>query len=242
MLYSVLIDDEPHAVSEFEALIARVPGIANLASFWEVESAVDYLGRRDGVDVIFTDIDMPDIDGLEAAEMLRSFCDFLIYVTGHRKFALEAFSAMASGYLLKPVGLSDLIRQVSAIQDKKKSYLKHVADGFEDSIMMIKGDNKNTFIPTDLREVIAIKAMLNYVIIQATSGEEITYMGLKAIEAVLKPKPYFIRISRSAIISMYHVKKVEGNVVFMKNNTVFDVGEKYRNAFHAFLRDHLPRI
>lgn len=233
-LSCIIIDDEPHAANELEMLLDRTPGIENLASFNDVGSAIAFLNDRRKVDIIFSDIMMPKINGLVAAELFRNHCEFLIFVTAHRDFALEAFDAMAAGYLMKPLRQEALMKQLAEISRKRvKIPVTEIREG---DFIMVKGSNKNSFKKIICRDIIYIEAMLNYVKITTVRGSEITYIGLKALEESLSGKKNFLRISRSVIISLDHLESVDGNTVRMAGKSNFTIGESYRNTFYVFLR------
>lgn len=228
----VIIDDEQHAVTELAELIARTPGIFLVADFKDVTRAVQFFGAGEKVDVIFSDIDMPLVDGISAGKLLKGYCRELVYVTAHRGFALEAFGVDASGYLLKPVGLQALVEIVAKLSER----LSYGLASSDDSIAFIKGDRKHSFLKLVFSEVIFIKAMLNYVQIFTLEGTKVTYMGLKAMEELLRYKNYFLRISKSVIVNMEFVKSVEGNGLYLADGTSLVVGETYREHFRDFLR------
>lgn len=228
----VIIDDEQHAVAELAELIERTPGIFLVADFKNVNQAAQFFGAGEKVDVIFSDIDMPLIDGISAAKLLQTYCKELVYVTAHRKFALEAFGVDAAGYLLKPVGLQAMVEKVAKLSER----LSYGLVGSDDSIAFIKGDRKHSFLKLAFSEVIFIKAMLNYVQIFTLDGTKVTYMGLKAMEELLRYKNYFVRISKSVIVNMEFVKSVEGNGLYLTDGTSLVIGETYREHFRDFLR------
>ncbi|MBN8879820.1 MAG: response regulator transcription factor [Sphingobacteriales bacterium] len=227
----IIIDDELHAIAELVDLIEKTPGIYLLNSFENIQAAVTYLADNKTVDIIFSDIEMNDIDGISAAKILHRYCDYLIYVTAHRNFALDAFGVNAAGFLVKPVSHQDLINQVAIIADK----IKKSASSSKD-IIFIKGSSKNTFIKLDVKSIICVSALLNYVNIHTCKGAEVTYIGLKAVAELLKKQDHFFRISKSVIINLNYVERVDGNLVRLINNNIFTIGEKYRSAFHDFLR------
>lgn len=231
-IYSIIIDDEPHAISELEDMIKRTPGISLLASFYNVDDALKFLSEGHNVDIIFSDIDMPIINGISAAKILKTYCDYLIYVTAHRDFAIDAFGVNAAGYLLKPVSTNTFITKIAEIASNiKKTKLNNDQD-----IIFIKGGHKNAFIKLDLSSVIYIEAMLNYVKLHTKNGDEITYSSLKKIEDLLKYKGNFFRISKSCVINLDFMDRVDGNLIKMNDGEAFNIGEKYRDAFHEFLR------
>ena len=230
----IVIDDEPHAVAELTHLIKLIPGIRMVDSFDSVQGALGYLSEHEAVDVIFSDIEMPTLNGISAAKILRGYCNYLIYVTAYRNFAFEAFGVNANGYLLKPVSENALIDQVTEIREGLKNKRNHPAK----NIAFIKGGSKNAFIKVDWNNVIYVQALLNYVNIYTVKGNEVTYAGLKFLEEFLKEQDHFMRISKSIIVNMNYLDKVDGNVVKLANNSTFTIGDKYRNAFHEFLRKH----
>ncbi|TKC00049.1 LytR/AlgR family response regulator transcription factor [Pedobacter cryotolerans] len=228
----IIIDDEPHAISELEDLIMRTPGIGLLGSFYNVNDAVRFLNEGQIVDIIFSDIDMPLINGIAAAKILKAYCSNLIYVTAHRNFAIEAFAVNAIGYLLKPVGIEAFVSKISEITLS----IRNIKGNSNQDLIFIKGSHKNAFIKLAFSDVIRIEAMLNYVKIFTQKGDEITYVGLKKLEDILKKKCNFFRISKSSIINLDFMDRVDGNVIKMNDGGALNIGEKYRDAFHEFLR------
>ncbi|WP_199119933.1 LytTR family DNA-binding domain-containing protein [Pedobacter sp. ASV28] len=233
----IVIDDEPHAVSELTDLIGMVPGIYLLNSFENVKDAVSYLSSHKTVDVIFSDIEMPTLNGISAAKILHQYCDYLIYVTAHRNFALDAFDENAAGYLLKPISQHTMVNQVMKLREHLKKRVNSQTEG----MVFIKGGNKNTFIKLEWDKVIYVKALLNYVNIHTSKGDEVTYIGLKLLAELIKKQDHFFRISKSVIVNLNYIERVEGNMVRLMNDNTFTIGDKYRNAFHEFLRKRTLR-
>lgn len=234
-LTSVVIDDEPHAAEELELLIGRTPGIENKKTFHDISAAIDFLDDFGKVDIIFCDISMPEINGLDAGKILSGKCMFLIYVTAYREYALEAFGVNAAGYLLKPLSHATLIEK---IDDLRKRISQKSLPEIEDGYILAKGSNKNSFNKIEISQIVYIEALLNYIKIYTTKEFFITYVGLKDVEQILSQKHGFIRISRSVIISMRYLEKVEGNVLKLHDAPNFTVGETFRSDFYALLKRH----
>jgi two-component system LytT family response regulator len=228
----IIIDDEPHAISELEDMIKKTPGISLLGSFYNVNDAWEFLSENHQVDIIFSDIDMPVINGISAAKILKTYCDYLIYVTAHRNFAIDAFVVNAAGYLLKPISLDSFVTKITEISQN----IRNRKQDNEEDLIFIKGGHKNSFIKLAFSDIIRIEAMLNYVKIYTLKGDEITYVGLKKLEDLLKKKSNFFRISKSSIINLNFMDRIDGHVVKLNDGGVFTIGEKYRDAFHEFLR------
>ncbi len=231
-IWSIIIDDEPHAVSELADILARVPGISVSGEFGNVSDALAFLKEIGHIDVIFCDIQMPRLNGIAAAELLKTYCDHLIYVTAYREHALDAFNVHAAGYLLKPVSTEAVIKIITNVVQKQK---RHIGQRSDESVF-IKGGNKNLFTKINLKEVYAIEAMANYVTIRSIDRELVTYMSLKSVAEQLRKYENFYRISKSVLVNMDQVKTVDGYVIRMRNEQIYSVGETHRAAFLDFVR------
>lgn len=229
---SIIIDDEPHASAELADIVACVPGISVSGEFANVADALVFLKSVGHVEVIFCDIQMPRLNGIAAAELLKAHCDHLIYVTAHREHALEAFNVHAAGYLLKPVSAEAVIKVITNVINRNK---RDLIQRSEESLF-IKGGNKNLFTKIDLKEVYAIEAMANYVTIRSAGRELVTYMSLKSVAEQLRRHENFYRISKSVMVNVDQVKTVDGYVIRMRNEQIYSVGETHRTAFLDFVR------
>lgn len=233
-LNCIIIDDEPHAIVELLELIESTQEIDALRCFEDAYNALVYLKAHGPVDIVFSDISMPGLNGLDAARTINAYCEFLIFVTAYKEFALDAFGVNASGYLVKPVGIKSFIEQLEIIFSKKNDHDRLKND--HDDILFLKGPQKNSFIKIHYNDIVFIEALLNYVIVHTTKRDEITYLGLKGMEEKLRNNETFFRVAKSVIISINFLDRVEGNIVRLTNKKFFPIGEKYRNAFHEFLR------
>ena len=235
----IVIDDEPHAIDELAELIAGVPFLEMGASFQNIKQAIAYLQQAGHVDIIFSDIDMAELNGIEAAGMLNNYCHFLVYVTAYRDYALEAFGAKANGYLLKPVSYVSFHEQMEGLNLKYQDILKLQKD--DQDFLFIKGGQKSSFIKIRFNDIVYIEAMLNYIMIHTIAGHEITYIGLKAMEDKLQGKEIFYRINKSIIISLNFLDRVDGNIARLTTRQNFQIGDKYKSVFLEYLRKHTLR-
>jgi DNA-binding LytR/AlgR family response regulator len=232
----IVIDDEPHAVDELEDLIGQVPNLSLLSTFSDAKLAIAYLQETGNVDIIFSDINMAVLNGIEAAEIMNKYCHFLVYVTAHREYAPEAFGARADGYLLKPVTYISFTQKIEDISNKFQDIIRLQRE--ENQFLFIKGGQKSSFIKIKYSDIVYIEAMLNYIMIHTTTGQEITYIGLKAMEDKLHVMDVFFRINKSIIISLNYLDRVDGNIARLANGTSYQVGEKYKSVFLEFLKKH----
>ena len=228
----ILIDDEPHAIYELEELIGYMPRLIIVKTFMNAGEAISFLQGNGNVDFIFSDIHIPGINGIDSASIFKKYCRFLIYVSAHREYALEAFNVSASSYLVKPVSRSifltkmdELIAQINSSQTIIKP----------DDVLFVKGNAKGTFTRINYNKIIFIEGLLNYVVIHMESERLITYMGLKDILEKMADSHLFIRVNKSIIVSVNYISHVNGNTVYLSNKTHFSIGSRFKSAFHEYL-------
>ena len=124
MLRTIIVDDEKKAAARLERLIQQEGTLSLAGSFTHPRDAMDFIADQD-VDIVFLDIEMPDMNGLELSEdIFEKKPDIdVVFVTAYDKYALRAFQAHGIGYLLKPVGLEDVRKQIAAIQKRRQAKL-----------------------------------------------------------------------------------------------------------------------
>ncbi len=233
-LNCIIIDDELHAISELSELINLNANLNLLNTFVDARDAIAYLQEISHVDIVFSDISMPALNGLNAGKMLNKYCKFLIYVTAHREFALDAFGVNAAGYLTKPVIYLEFMERMEIVFEKYGSAVERKLP--KDAILFVKGGLKNSFIKINYNHIVYIEALLNYIIIHTESNSYITYITLKKMEEKLINQEEFFRISKSIIVSLNYVTKVDGNMVMMSNRKSHELGVKYKSVFLEFLK------
>lgn len=232
----IVIDDEPHAIEELSELIVEVPHLNLVKTFPDAKQAIAYLQEVGHVDIIFSDISMSVLNGIEAAEIISNYCHFLVYVTAYREYALDAFGAKADGYLLKPVSYIAFRQQVEDLNIKFLDIIKLQKE--ENQFLFIKGGQKSSYIKIKYSDIVYIEALLNYIMIYTTAGHEITYIGLKAMEDKLQHMDVFFRINKSIIISLNYLDRVDGNIARLSRGESYQIGDKYKSVFLDFLRKH----
>ena len=233
ILKVVIIDDEPAGISEMESMVYATPGVEWVASFSNVSEALAFLNVNGIIELIFSDIEMPGIDGIAAAHLLSGYCKFLTYVTAHRHYSQQALDEYASGYLLKPLEPLRFIDHVETLRRKNNSFLKLYRK--EPEFIFVKGDSKNSIIKVAIREIMYIRGMLNYVSIYTLKGSVITYISLLGVQQKLSAQPEFYRIGKSTIISLNFLESIDGHLAFMSDRSAFPIGEKYRAIVQELL-------
>lgn len=227
----ILIDDEPLARIEMEALIKEVSHLQVLGSFSNARVALDFL-RSNDVDLVFLDIEMPMVNGLEFASQLQGAA-MVIFTTAYPQYALKSYELDAIDYLLKPIEVSRLDKAVR----KAESYLKLLASHPEDNtiegnteeFLLIKSDRKFHRIKySDIRFVEGLK---DYVVIHLANTRLITAMNLKTFHQKIGQGNFF-RISKSYIVNISYIESFDNHTIYVGENEL-PLGEVYRKEFFA---------
>jgi len=237
-LKCIVIDDEPYSITQIEELISATPGVTHEQSFENAYDAMNYLHQHKHIDVILSDIGMPFINGIEGAKLLKPYCDYLIFITGHRDYAEESFEVGVDGYLLKPLRKLKFIQQIQRLIASKLPLLS--ATRKDDNFVLIKGGLKNNYLSLQYENVMYIKAMSNYIQVFTRDKVFTSYHTLSDMEEALKDRTEFLRINRSEILSFNHVTQIDGFRIMLHNGTKFSVTRSYKKKFEEFLNNRLP--
>lgn len=235
-LNCITVDDEPLALNLISAFAAQTPFLELKGKFGNAVQALQALHEQT-IHVIFLDIQMPDLNGMElarvvshsnAAEQTR-----IIFTTAYNQFAVEGYKVDALDYLLKPFGYDEFLRAAS----KAKKYFELLQDNAPGEVfenyMFVKSDYKH--IRVDFDSISYIESVRDYVKIHLASplSPVITLSSLKAIEDKL-PASRFLRIHRSFIVAVSKVDFVSKNAVQV-GPVEIPVGELYKDAFKTLL-------
>jgi len=233
MIRCLAIDDEPFALQQLGSYIEQMPYFELVAKCQSALEAKEVL-EHDQIDAMFTDINMPDMGGLDLVKSLPT-PPIIVFTTAYADYAVEGFRVNATDYLLKPFGLEDFKR---AAQKVKEQYdLKNqtaVSTIDEDDAMFLKTDYKVVRINTgDIRY---IEGMSEYLRIHLDSQAKplIVLLSMKKIEERL-PKSMFMRIHRSYIINLRKIKEVNKSRVIMGEDIYLPIGDMYKEQFNNYI-------
>lgn len=233
----IIIDDEQYAIDQLKAFITQIPNLYLHATYLSSVEALMAVKEEDQIDFIFLDIEMPEINGLDLAKTLRAKTKHLVFTTGHSGHAITAFDLKASHYLLKPISFNKFAITIAELLTKESDTVKEYV---KPKLQFVKADQKNLYHYIDSSSITHIEAAKNYVTIFTENEQEnfITHIGLNHVEEALDPEE-FIRIHKSYIVSKQAIRKVEGNIIKLKNGRSFQIGEVYKPAFYEFLKEGL---
>jgi DNA-binding LytR/AlgR family response regulator len=237
----VIIDDDRDAIDILSSFIEEMPDFEVFKVFTSPLNALLEISENDGIDIIFIDIDMPQLSGLELAKTIRGKTKHLIFTTAHAEYAIKAFDLDASHYFLKPISFNKFAVGVAKFlrNEPDKLALEGVASpSITSRSLFIKGDNKGKFVNINRGDIYYVEGMLNYVQIRTKDETYVTYLGMNEIEIALG-KTEFIRINRSYIVSKAAIKKVDGNRILLKNGADLPIGNQYKANFFTYLNETL---
>ncbi|MBC6109088.1 LytR/AlgR family response regulator transcription factor [Pedobacter fastidiosus] len=238
-LKCVVIDDEQHAIEVLTDHIAEMPGLNLFKTFTSPIQALTEISADDEIDLLFMDIDMPGINGIELAKNIREKAKYLIFTTAHPDYALQAFDVQSDQYLLKPISFAKFALGIDRILKKEANNVKNATkDADQVAALYIKGDHKYAFSNIAIDEILYIKALQNYIQIITKGETHTTYLTLKEIEKALETHA-FIRVNKSNIVAKSAIKKVDGNIIRLVNNEMIQIGEGYKEAFFAYVQNSL---
>jgi len=223
----LVVDDEPQAREVIKRYIEQVP-ILELAG--ETTNALDALRllREQPVDLLFLDIDMPQLKGIDLIRILKD-PPKVILTTAHAEYALESYELNVVDYLLKPIQLERFLKAVQkVIHTDGINVDSYTAMGKPDTkpFVYFRADRKMVKVLLD--EILYIESMKDYIKVITIQGTVITKQSISSVEALL-PESHFIRAHRSFIIALTHIRSYTGELVDIDGVEV-PIGKLYRQS------------
>lgn len=232
-LSCAIIDDEPLAVELMESYVRKTPFLELQGSFGSGVAAFGMLRDRP-VDLLFCDIQMPGLNGVEFSRMLPADTR-VIFTTAFSRYAVEGFRVNAVDYLLKPISYADFL---AAAQKALEWFeLKRRAGAPADDLRSIFVKTEYRLRQIELERILYIEGLKDYVKIHVEDEPHpvLSLMSLKSLEEQL-PTDRFIRVHRSYIVQPAKIRTIERNSIVFGRERI-PISENYRQAFFDFLSD-----
>lgn len=229
----IAIDDEPLALKQMKAYIDKTPFLDLVDVFDNAFEAMELLAKSD-VDLIYVDINMPDLSGMDFVKSLEN-APMIIFTTAYAEYALEGFKVNAVDYLLKPIAYTDFLK---ASQKAKELFeLKNQGKGIEskikDNYLFVKSEYK--LLRINLDDITYIEGMREYIRIHFENQKPVmTLLSMKMIDQEL-PKEKFMRVHRSYIVNLGKVNTVERQRIVFDSKTYIPVSDQYKDDFQRFI-------
>jgi two-component system LytT family response regulator len=231
MIRCIAIDDESLALDLLEDNIRRTPFLKLLKSFTSGFDALEFL-RQEPVELIFLDIRMPDLTGLQLLKVIQPK-PLVILITAYEKYALEGFELDVVDYLLKPVPYERFLKAVTKARElillRRAALALSTKEETAPSsgYIFVKSDYKQVRI--DFSEILYIEGLKDYIKIYNGEKPVITQMSMKSISEKL-PEKDFMRVHRSFIINVHRIQYVQRMHIRVGNKDI-PIGENYRDQF-----------
>ncbi len=230
MIHCIAIDDEPIALDVISNFCKKIPGLELIQCFTQTSAAKRYV-QNFPVDLIFMDIEMPDVNGLEFYKSLPQNL-MVIFTTAHSQYAIEGFNVDAIDFLLKPIEF-ERFQQACQKAFKQFDYL-HSTSNSSDSFLSIRADYSLIRIPYN--EITYCETMNDYVKIHRINNEPVTTLiTLNKLMQKL-PEKEFMRIHRSFIVSLSKIEHIRANSISIQDKTI-PLGVTYKKDFHHKLNN-----
>jgi len=236
VLKCIAVDDEPLALKLVETFIHQTPFLELITT---CDNAVDAMGiiRETKPDLVFLDINMPNLSGMELARLLQDQAGSLpkiVFTTAYNHYAIEGYRVNAVDYLLKPFSYEEFLRASSKVlqltEEANNTFTTIAAD---DEFIFLKVEYQ--WVRISLKDISYIESLKDYVKVHLEDSQKalMSLISLKALEEKL-PSSKFMRVHRSFIVSLDKISAISKNSIFIDKIEI-TVGEQYKEAFKTLV-------
>ena len=232
----IALDDEPLALEKMANYIRKTPFLELVGACRSGFEVIDCLSETEA-DLLFADINMPDINGLDFVKTLDKKPQ-VIFTTAFSEYAFEGFKVNALDYLLKPIGYNDFLRAAN----KARNHFKTISSfpekrNAEKKYLFVKSDYK--IVKINIDDIIYIEGMREYVRIHLTTCKPVMpLISLRALEEEL-PSDKFMRVHRSYIVNLQKITTLDHSRILFEGKEYIPVSEQYKESFQKFISMHL---
>jgi len=222
-----LIDDEPLALALLESYVKRTPFLQLKGTYSSAIKALPLL-QEETVGLLFLDIQMPELSGMDFSRLLQSENTLIIFTTAFSEYAIESYKVNALDYLLKPINYVDFLQAAHKALNRMESS--------EPERIIVKSEYK--LLQIELNDILYIEGLKDYVKIYLVKQKQpiLSLMSMKSLEDLL-PLSRFVRVHRSFIVQPAKIKVIDRNrIVFDK--VYIPISDTYKQRFLDFLAQH----
>lgn len=245
MIRCLVVDDEAPALAILADYISQVPFLTLVGTTTKPIEALT-LVQQGAVDLVFLDIQMPRLTGLQFLKLAGNKCR-VILTTAYPEYALEGYENDVVDYMLKPVSFERFFKAAQkalALLPGPAPAAPHaplapppapvLTPAAPADHMFVKGESKNKFLRVEYADILYIEGLSNYVAIHLPELRLVTYHTLKDLVEIL-PQPPFLRVHKSYIVSLSKIRMVDGNTIYIGEKEI-PVSETYREQLYQLIR------
>ncbi len=231
-LTCIIVDDEPLAVRLLESYVEKTPDLTLLASYTDSINALNAV-KEQKPDLLFLDIQMPNLDGMELAHSLPEQTR-VVFTTAFKEYAFESYEVNALDFLLKPIRYNKFLGSIEKAKKLFDIQQTAIQPKQQPSTVFIRVDGEWRNIPVD--QITYISGMKDYVLFYLDSENKplISHLIMKAVEEML-PSDKFLRIHRSYIVAVDKIQKVDRNDCVYIGEEIIHIPDGYQQIFNQFL-------
>lgn len=236
-LRTLIIDDEPIALEKLRNYVGKVPFLELAGEFQSGFEAIEYLSSGHAVDLIFTDINMPDLSGMDFVKSLAT-PPMVIFITAHSQYAVDSYRLSAVDYLLKPYGFADFHRAATKALELAEARAARTGAAGQSApeSLFVRMDHR--YVRVSLAQIRFIKGYGEYLQIYV-EGSPTPLLTLSSFASVKEHlSDHFLQVHRSYIVNMDRVAHIERNRLVMDSDTYIPVGDSYKPQFQQYLASH----
>jgi len=245
----IAIDDEPLALRQISGYISKIPFLELVSTFRSAVAAQEWL-KENSTDLIFVDINMPDMTGVEFVQSLET-PTMVIFTTAYAEYAIEGYKLSAIDYLLKPFGLQDITRasekalslhELLQLQGQLQRDNEQQSEG-EDAtettddkeVLSVHADRKTHLVKVS--NIVYLESAGEYVRLHLADGTKlVTLFRLKNMESTLQSSQ-FMRVHRSYIVNLSYVSGYTKGRIYLSNDDYVPIGESYKEMFLNYINE-----
>lgn len=242
----VIVDDEPLAVKLLESFVQRTPYLQLKASYTDSVQAISDI-KKEPVDVVFLDIQMPDLDGMELSHMLPSQTR-IIFTTAFKEYAFDSYGVNALDFLLKPIRYNKFLEAT----EKARAWFELQEKASAAPAPTTENSDKDVFIKVDgmlqrvdlnrLQYVMGMKDYMVFQMLPENAHEQpqslISHITMSNVEALL-PSDRFMRVNRSYIVALDKIDSMDKNDCIYIGHEIIHVTDAYKQAFMAYMNQRM---
>ena len=229
----IAIDDEPLAVKKISAYIQKTPFLELVAECRSAFEAMEIINNRT-IQLIFIDINMPDLSGLEFVKSL-SDKPHIVFTTAYSEYAVEGFQVDATDYLLKPITYSSFLKAANKVKNLIDLYANSQKESIRATASHLFVKSEYKLIRIELDDIKYIESQHEYIKIHLINSNPVmTQLSMKAIEDQL-PSGRFMRVHRSYIVNLKRISVIERNRIVFDGKVYIPVSDQYKEKFQEYI-------
>lgn len=218
----IIIDDEDLSIKSLELFINKTDFLTLIESFKDPIEAVKFLNDNK-TDIIFLDIEMPGMNGLELIETIKHLPVQIIITTSHKEFAIDAFEYYVADYIVKPLSYSRFLKAATKV---KTTYDEKMSSNDNDDTLFVK--KEGVMLRIKKSDILWVEALGDYVTLNTDKERFIVHSTMKAIEYML-PSKHYMRVHRSYIVRIDKIDCIEESSISYKTKLI-PIGKSYRTG------------